>query len=113
MPIGLKHRISGLLALVLLLAGSCRKAVPTPFTLKNNTGIDFRNDLNETDSFNIIEYLYYYNGAGVAAGDVNNDGLPDLFFTGNETSNQLYLNQGGFKFRNISAEAGVKTDGEW
>lgn len=97
--------------ITLLLNSGCQPAPDTPFTRLNNTGVDFRNNLTETDSFNIIEYLYYYNGAGVAAGDIDNDGLTDLFFTANEGPDQLFLNEGNFKFRNITEEAGVGTEG--
>lgn len=83
------------------------------FVLKDNTGIDFKNNLLESDSFNIIQYLYYYNGAGVAAGDLNNDGLPDLYFSANESENKLYLNQGNFSFKDITSSAGVAGGGHW
>lgn len=106
--------ICGIIGLAgLLLSIGCREKVEKPFELLQDTGIDFSNDLLESDSFNIIQYLYYYNGGGVAAGDVNNDGLPDLFFTGNETSNRLYLNQGDFQFKDITRTAGVGSTTEW
>ncbi|MCH4822856.1 VCBS repeat-containing protein [Gramella lutea] len=79
----------------------------------NDTGIDFRNDLTETDSMNILEYLYYYNGGGVAIGDINNDGLQDLFFTSNQEENRLYLNQGNMKFQDISETAGITGNSDW
>ena len=60
-----------------------------PSTISN---IDFSNDLTETKSMNIIKYHYFYNGGGVACGDINNDGLPDLYFTANQLSDRLYLN---------------------
>lgn len=77
------------------------------------TGITFSNNLNETDSLNYFTYAYMYMGGGVAAGDFNNDGLNDLFFTGNMVSNQLYLNKGGLKFEDISKPAGVAGDKRW
>ncbi|MEL6134048.1 MAG: hypothetical protein AAFR59_11855 [Bacteroidota bacterium] len=55
------------------------------------TGIDFANQLTDTRTFNILNYLYYYNGGGIAVGDVNGDDLPDLYFTGNMVSNKLYI----------------------
>ena len=58
------------------------------------TNVDFINQLTETEQFNIIQYLYFNNGAGVAAGDINNDGLTDLYFTSNQNPNKLYLNKG-------------------
>jgi hypothetical protein len=78
-----------------------------------NTHIDFSNQLTETDQFNIIQYLYFNNGAGVAAGDVNNDGLIDLYFTANQTPNKLYLNKGNFEFEDITDAAGVAGKGNW
>lgn len=77
------------------------------------TGIHFQNTLNENERFNIIRYLYYYNGGGVAVGDINNDGLPDLFFTANQGSDKLYLNLGDFRFQDISEQAGIGDPGNW
>ncbi|RYY54137.1 MAG: CRTAC1 family protein, partial [Chitinophagaceae bacterium] len=78
------------------------------------SGIQFRNDPMKGDSLNFLDYLYYYNGGGVAAGDVNNDGLPDLFFTANNKGgNKLYLNKGGFRFEDITASAGVAGTADW
>lgn len=73
------------------------------------SGLDFSNDLEENPltRHNVLSYPHYYNGAGVAVGDVNNDGLPDLFFTGNEVPNRLYLNKGNLKFEDITERAGV------
>ena len=78
-----------------------------------HTGINFSNDLKESSKFNIISYLYYYNGGGVAIGDINNDGLEDVYFSGNQTPDQLYLNKGGMQFENITEKAGIKVDGTW
>lgn len=69
------------------------------------TNIKFSNDINETESLNVLSYEYFYNGGGVAIGDINNDGLPDIFFTGNMGANKLYLNQGQMKFKDITKEA--------
>lgn len=87
----------------------------TSFTLleSKETNISFRNDLKESDSFNIIQYLYFYNGSGVAAGDINNDGLVDLFFGSNMGENQLYLNKGNLQFKNITQSAGIKNYNYW
>lgn len=79
----------------------------------DESGITFRNDLRETVDFNIFNYLYFYNGAGVAVGDMNGDGLSDVFFTSNQGSNKLYLNQGNLKFTDISEIAGVAGDNGW
>lgn len=77
------------------------------------TGIDFLNRNEETDAENILTYEYFYNGGGVAAGDINNDGLTDLFFTSNVGENKLYLNKGGFQFEDISAKAGITGKSGW
>ena len=77
------------------------------------TNIDFVNKLYETDRRNYFTYPYMYLGGGVAAGDFNNDGLEDLFFTGNMVSNKLYLNLGDFNFKDISESAGITGDNRW
>src|SRR5664280_493620 len=74
--------------------------------LPSSTHVNFKNQLTETEQSNIIEYLYFNNGAGVAAGDINNDGLVDLYFTSNQTPNKLYLNKGNLKFEDITDAAG-------
>jgi len=73
----------------------------------SQTGIDFENIIKESERFNFLLYEYLYNGGGVAIGDINNDGLPDIYFSGNMFSNKLYLNQGDFKFKDITETAGV------
>ncbi len=94
---------------------SCTNDTSKLFTLMSpwNTGIKFKNTIKETESFNHLEYSYLYNGAGVAIGDVNNDGLPDIYFTGNLASSKLYLNQGGFQFEDITENAGVSAKETW
>lgn len=78
------------------------------------TGVDFQNQIVEDTTFNFLNYLYYYNGGGVAVGDINNDGLDDLFFTSNQNENKLYLNKGEFRFEDITASAGmVHVDSSW
>lgn len=77
------------------------------------TGITFANNLPESPEFNILNYLYYYNGGGVAVGDVNGDSLPDLYFSSNLDSNRLYLNKGDFKFEDVTARAGVGGPPGW
>ncbi|RMG63822.1 MAG: VCBS repeat-containing protein, partial [Bacteroidetes bacterium] len=71
------------------------------------SGLDFANRLVPTDSFNILNYPYFYNGSGVAVGDVNGDSLPDLFLGANQGPNRLYLNRGGLRFEDVTAAAGV------
>ncbi|WP_117882248.1 VCBS repeat-containing protein [Aureibaculum luteum] len=80
---------------------------------ESDTGINFANNLTENDSLNYFSYSYLYMGGGVAAGDINNDGLIDVFFTGNQVSNKLYLNKGDLKFEDITEKAGVSGDERW
>ncbi len=98
-----------LLALSCLLVPACRQAGNPLFTdlPAERTGVHFTNQLEETDQLNIIKYLYFYNGAGVGAGDLNNDGLPDLFFTANQGADRLFLNEGDFRFRDVTTAAGL------
>ncbi|MEH6679217.1 MAG: VCBS repeat-containing protein [Sediminicola sp.] len=84
------------------------KAVP-----HSQTGLEFRNDLTENDSLNYFTYSYIYMGGGVATGDINNDGLLDIYFTGNQVPNKLYLNKGDMKFEDITEKAGVTGDDRW
>ena len=77
------------------------------------TKIDFANTLSYDQAFNIFTYRNFYQGGGVAAGDINNDGLPDLFFTGNQVENRLYLNKGGMQFEDITEKAGIHKIGKW
>jgi enediyne biosynthesis protein E4 len=79
----------------------------------HQTGIRFRNDLTETHELNVITYQDFYSGGGVAIGDIDNDGLPDLFLTGNQVQNRLYRNLGNFRFEDITLSAGFekKTEG--
>lgn len=106
------HRVKKLLILLLIgFSLQCQfKSTDTLFTLlpASRTGVDFSNNLDENDRFNIIKYLYFYNGGGVAVGDVNNDGLPDIFFTANQLSNRLYLNKGDFQFEDVTEKAGLQ-----
>ena len=79
----------------------------------SETGIEFANNLVENDSLNYFTYSYLYMGGGVATGDINNDGLVDVYFTGNQVSNKLYLNKGNLQFEDITDSAGVAGDSRW
>lgn len=95
----------------LLLLGGCKETDgPKRFQKisASQSGITFKNELPEEKDFNIINYLYYYNGGGVAVGDINRDGLMDVYLSSNLGSNKLYLNKGNFKFEDITAQAGVR-----
>ena len=83
------------------------------FTLMDETGIHFSNDIDNTPDFNIFSYRNFYNGAGVGIGDLNNDGLPEVFFAANMRENKLFLNKGNWEFEDISATAGLKQAGKW
>jgi hypothetical protein len=78
------------------------------------TGINFVNNLQETlPNFNVALYPYFYNGGGVAIGDLNNDGLPDICFTGNMVKNRIYINKGNMKFEDVTAQAGINSKAGW
>ncbi len=93
--------------------GKKQNAASSLFTLLSNdqTNIHFKNSVTETADFNVLKYYYLYNGGGVAIGDVNNDGLQDIYFTSNQQSNKLYINKGDFKFEDVTVAAKV-TDAE-
>jgi hypothetical protein len=104
-----------LLYFLVILGFSCQHKPETLFERlgPEKTGIQFTNRNEDTDSLNILDYLYYYNGAGVAIGDINNDGLPDIFLASNTGGNHLYLNKGNFQFEDITEKAGVGGPGGW
>jgi len=110
------------LSLLLLAIIGCKKTTEASFEnphfsmavlTPEQTGIRFENTLQDTADLNIIEYLYYYNGGGVTVGDINNDGLEDLYFAANQLPDKLYLNQGNLKFKDISKEAGIDPTSSW
>lgn len=95
---------------------SCKSDNPTTlFTSvdKNSTGINFQNTFFEDGPLNVANYIYFYNGGGVSIGDINNDGLQDIFFTGNMVRNRLFLNKGNFKFEDITQQSGVAEKQGW
>jgi hypothetical protein len=79
----------------------------------SETGVDFENKVVNKEDFNIFTYRNFYNGGGVSVGDINNDGLPDIYFTANMGDNRLFLNKGNFKFEDITAKAGVAESMKW
>ncbi len=94
---------------------SCSREEATRFELveKEKSGITFSNNLKNTPEFNILNYLYFYDGGGVSIGDINDDGLADIYFTANMGPNRLYLNKGGFNFEDITDKAGVSGSADW
>jgi len=95
---------------MILLLISCGKNEPRIFNLilSDRTGIQFTNTIREDDEHNVYRYMNIYTGAGVAAGDINNDGLSDLYFSGNMVTGRLYLNRGDLKFDDITEPSGVE-----
>jgi hypothetical protein len=79
----------------------------------NVTGLTFSNDLVSSDTLNIFNYMYFYNGGGLGVGDFNNDGLEDIFYSANQGENKLFLNKGDLKFEDVTNEAGIKKDKTW
>jgi hypothetical protein len=104
-----------LLGTSLFLSCSQSRQEPTLFTLLDgdSTGIRFENNVSDGRLDNSFLFRNFYNGGGVAIGDVNNDGLPDIFFTSNMGSNKLYLNRGNFKFEDVTDKAGFRQDSMW
>lgn len=95
---------------------SCKKQQNTLFEIvpSSLTNIHFINHISDNEKPGILDYLYFYNGGGVAIGDINNDGLPDIFFTSNQKGgNKLYLNKGNYKFEDITDKAGVAGTADW
>ncbi len=103
-----------------LLAGCSAASAPAPppadghlFTLlpSSYTGVRFENRLTDTHDLNVFTYRNYYNGGGVALGDLTGDGLPEIVLTSNQGGTRLYLNEGKFRFRDVTAEAGLHSRG--
>ncbi|EAZ81304.2 VCBS repeat-containing protein [Algoriphagus machipongonensis] len=107
-----------LLILLIVCSFSCQKEEKSHDALfqllsEEESGITFRNDLTYTEKVNPYTFRNFYNGSGVALGDINNDGLTDVFLAGNQTSNRLYLNLGNLKFKDITDQAGLNSTGYW
>mgnify|MGYP003546848295 FL=1 len=104
-----------LISLFFLIVISCHQKEQFFTSLpSSSTNIHFTNTLEKHHLFGILYYLYYYNGGGVATGDINNDGLPDIYFTANiKGANKLYLNKGNFTFEDITDKAGVAGSSDW
>ncbi|MDP9041462.1 MAG: VCBS repeat-containing protein, partial [Bacteroidota bacterium] len=107
-------------ACLLLLLSSCNRSAhdktPEPlFKLlpASETGIHFNNRVRDTKESNIFKYRNFYNGGGVAIGDINHDGLPDIFFTSNQHENQLYINKGNWKFDEVASKSGLISTHHW
>jgi hypothetical protein len=114
------QRLSILLLSFLVLLESCHKTGYSPpknalFTILSpaDYGIDFRNDITDDSIFNEATYRNIYNGGGVAVGDINNDGLPDVFMTANQGKNRLFLNKGNLHFEDITDRAGIVKEQKW
>jgi enediyne biosynthesis protein E4 len=99
-----------LLLIVTLFSCSKKKKL---FTNITNSGINFTNTIKEVKDLNVFNYRNFYNGGGVATGDLNNDGLLDVFLTANQGPNKLYLNKGDFRFEDVSTKAGFAEKKQW
>jgi len=111
------NRLLTLSLVVTFILPSCRRTVQEAplFTLKDNkeTGVIFENTLADAPDFNVYKYRNFYNGGGVAIGDINNDGLQDIYMVSNQAENKLFLNKGNWKFEDITAKAGVAGRKAW
>ena len=107
------HKIFIISAISLLCFSCCKKPTLFEQISSSHSGVHFNNLISENDSINPLNVVNVYNGGGVGVGDFNNDGLQDIYFVGNMVSNRLYLNQGNFKFKDVTEEAGVSGMGRW
>ena len=103
----LKKNLLILSVLLFLLSCQRKKSMFTSLP-SSETHVDFENNLQEKPGLGILSYIYYYNGGGVAIGDINQDGLPDIYFTSNSLGhNKLFLNKGNFEFEDITERSGI------
>jgi hypothetical protein len=109
----MKQYFACVVTLLLFFSCSNKKEDDTLFQLVENSGIDFTNKVENSPEFNIFSYRNFYNGGGVAIGDINNDGLSDVFMTANMGSNKLYINKGNFQFDDVSEKAGIGEKEKW
>ncbi len=112
----MRNHLLYLVGLLMIAFFSCKNKTGTGnplFELMNNTGIDFNNIVIDDSLENGFLFRNFYNGSGVALGDINNDGLADVFLTSNAGANKLYINKGDFKFEDISEKAGIIKDDKW
>jgi hypothetical protein len=108
-----RHCIPGVLLLIIVLTACRNKQSLFTELSANKTSITFSNRITENDSINILDNEYVYNGGGVGIADFNNDGLQDIYFTGNMVSNKLYLNKGNMQFDDVTATSKVSGEGKW
>ncbi len=107
-------RIAFIFTFFVLIGTACNTKKPLFEKLSSSsTGIHFNNEIKESDSLNILDVSNIYNGGGVGIGDFNEDGLPDIYFTGNKVSNKLYLNKGALKFEDITEASAATGEGKW
>ncbi|MGB2555175.1 MAG: CRTAC1 family protein, partial [Flavobacteriaceae bacterium] len=103
----------GVFTALLILISSCKSREGFELVDAQSAGIDFENLLDQKENLTILDYLYYYNGGGVAVGDVNGDGLADIFLSANQGENKLYLNKGNWKFENVTEKSGITKKSSW
>ncbi|MBP6025108.1 VCBS repeat-containing protein [Ferruginibacter sp.] len=114
-----QHIFHLLLSVFCFCIGSCKNenktATPVLFEVlkEDATGLHFNNTLTPTENFNMFNYMYFYNGAGIGTGDFNNDGLADLFFASNQGDNKIYINEGKLHFKDVTAAANIPQDKGW